>query len=86
MIYNLYVWTKKGKCIYYQAWNRQTTPKDSIEQEQSLMYGFLIAIKSFVDKTSPSVYVSLIEGFHALFTLANKPFGVVALQLQTDLL
>lgn len=58
MIYNIYVWTKKGKCIYYQAWNRQTSPKDSIEQEQSLMYGFLIAIKSFVDKTSPSVYVT----------------------------
>ena len=57
MIYNLYIWTKKGKCIYYQAWHRQTSPKDSIEQEQSLMYGFLIAIKSFVDKTSPSTCV-----------------------------
>jgi hypothetical protein len=58
MIYNIYIWTKKGKCIYYQAWHRQTSPKDSIEQEQSLMYGFLLAIKSFVDKTSPSTYVS----------------------------
>lgn len=53
MIYNLYIFNRKGKCIFYKDWHRQSVPED-IEEEQQLLHGFLAAIRRFVDQTSPS--------------------------------
>lgn len=58
MIYNLYIFNKDGKCIFYKEWHRENTP-DDLEEEQELLHGFLIALKAFVDQTSPSECVSL---------------------------
>jgi hypothetical protein len=55
MIYNFYVYDRKGNCIYYEEWNRKI-PTKNLEEEQKLMYGMLWSLKSFVKKTSPSPY------------------------------
>lgn len=53
MIYNLYIFNKDGKCIFYKEWHRENTP-DNLEEEQELLHGFLIALRAFVNQTSPS--------------------------------
>lgn len=51
MIFNLYIFNKKGHCIFYRDWNRQQPP-ENLPEEQKLIFGFLSAITTFVDKTS----------------------------------
>mmetsp|Transcript_23726 Transcript_23726/g.66524 ORF Transcript_23726/g.66524 Transcript_23726/m.66524 type:complete len:139 (+) Transcript_23726:154-570(+) len=52
LVFNLYVFNKKGECLYYEQWNRENVPSNLVE-EQKLMYGLLFSLKSFASKTSP---------------------------------
>ncbi|CAM9155295.1 unnamed protein product [Discosporangium mesarthrocarpum] len=53
MIYNLYIFNRKGKCLYYREWHRplNTLEHDQLE-EQRLMFGMLYSIKELVTKMS----------------------------------
>ncbi|RYG68047.1 hypothetical protein EON64_06050 [archaeon] len=43
MLYNLYVYNRKGKCLYYREWSRPlNTLSDDPEEEKRLMYDFSI--------------------------------------------
>jgi hypothetical protein len=70
MIYNFYIFNKKGKCIYYQEWHRQSVPENA-EEEQQLIFGFLKAITTFVERTSPVEYV-LVLRLQVLFSLPRN--------------
>lgn len=53
MIYNFYIFDRKGSCIHYVEWNRTTAQVTSAEEEQKLMFGMLYSLKLFVKKSSP---------------------------------
>lgn len=40
MIYNFYIYSRNGACLYYEDWNRRTAPKSMLE-EQKLMFGLM---------------------------------------------
>eukprot|EP00752_Nemacystus_decipiens_P014836 g13208.t1 len=68
MIYNLYIFNRKGKCLYYREWNR---PQNTLEnaddegEEQRLMFGMLYSLKELVTKMSTDPTST---GLHALKT------------------
>eukprot|EP00903_Cladosiphon_okamuranus_P020729 g19034.t1 len=68
MIYNLYIFNRKGKCLYYREWNR---PQNTLEnaddegEEQRLMFGMLFSLKELVTKMSTDPAST---GLHALKT------------------
>lgn len=57
MIYNLYVFDKRGACLYYREWNR---PHNALaaapEEDRKLVFGLLFSMKQFVEKLSPNPY------------------------------
>ncbi|CAM9371391.1 unnamed protein product [Choristocarpus tenellus] len=56
MIYNLYIFNRKGKCLYYREWNRpQNTLEDDQLEEQRLMFGMLYSIKA----RTPNSWIAL---------------------------
>ncbi|KAL5284267.1 TRAPPC1 family protein [Megaselia abdita] len=67
MINNLYIFDKYGNLLYYDEWNRPKKGEIKQEEEQKLMYGMLISIKSFVNRLSPT---DTREGF--LYYKTNK--------------
>ncbi|KAJ5070974.1 trafficking protein particle complex subunit 1 [Anaeramoeba ignava] len=52
MIYNLFIFSKDNKCLYYYEWNRPLKA-DSLDYEKENLSGLLIAICDFVSKISP---------------------------------
>ena len=41
MLFNLYIYNRRGKCLYYQEWNRPlNTLSDDPEEEKKLMWAF----------------------------------------------
>lgn len=68
MIYNLYIFNRKGKCLYYREWNRpQNTLGDAADdgEEQRLVFGMLYSLKEVVTKMSKEPAAA---GLHALKT------------------
>lgn len=46
MIYNFYIFNRRGKCLYYMEWSRpRISLTDDPEEEQKLVYGMLFAVK-----------------------------------------
>ena len=52
-VYNLYIFNRDGNCIYYKEWNRTKQSGLSQEQEFQQMFGFIIEMKSFINKMAP---------------------------------
>eukprot|EP01084_Bolivina_argentea_P061792 112959_1 len=56
-VYNLYIYNRRGICIYYHEWNRiLNTLSDDVGEERRLMFGMLYSIQELAEKlsTSPS--------------------------------
>lgn len=54
MLYNFYIYNKKGKCLFYKEWNRPlNTFIDDPEEEKKLMFGMLFSLKDLAKKISP---------------------------------
>jgi len=56
MIFNLYIFDRKGTCLYFREWQRQGKPiRTAVDLgEARLMYGLLYSMKKFVDRLSPT--------------------------------
>ncbi|PRP77259.1 hypothetical protein PROFUN_14471 [Planoprotostelium fungivorum] len=69
-IFNLFIYSRQGNCIYYEEWNRKNV-SSNLDEEQKLMYGFLWQIKNFVQKSSPNPELEK-TGFHFFRTNSYK--------------
>ncbi|TFJ87434.1 hypothetical protein NSK_001765 [Nannochloropsis salina CCMP1776] len=59
MIYNLYIFDRRGACLFYREWCRPlNTLAEDPEEEKKLMFGMLYSIKGLVaalgSKNAPS--------------------------------
>eukprot|EP01038_Epipyxis_sp_PR26KG_P004339 gene4339-6142_t len=60
MLYNLYIYNRRGKCLLYKEWNRPlNTLSDDPEEERKLMFGMLFSLKDLASKLSPSTNENL---------------------------
>uniref|UniRef100_A0A7S2RBL8 Trafficking protein particle complex subunit n=1 Tax=Rhizochromulina marina TaxID=1034831 RepID=A0A7S2RBL8_9STRA len=55
MIYNLYIFNRKGVCLYYREWKRpfNSFPPDDQDEERKLVFGMLFSIKEMVSRMTP---------------------------------
>ena len=66
-LYNFYIFSQKGKCIFYKEWSRPlNTLSDDPEEERKLMFGMLFSLKDLASKLSPSDGAG--EGLHTVKT------------------
>ena len=65
MIYNFYVFNRKGKCMYYYEWNRpqNTLSSEDPDEDRKLMFGMLFSLKQLCQKLSPSEAVAGLQSF-----------------------
>ncbi|CAE7634167.1 trappc1-1 [Symbiodinium microadriaticum] len=68
MIYNLYIYDRKGKCLFYKEWSRpMNTLADDPGEEKRLMFGMLFSLKDLAAKLAPSIGP---QGLHTVKTNA----------------
>jgi hypothetical protein len=68
MIFNFYLYNRKGHLLYYREWNRPlNTLADDIAEERRLMFGMLFSLKDLVGRLAPSPSA---EGLHTIRTNA----------------
>ncbi len=66
MLYNLYIYNRKGRCLFYKEWNRpMNTLADDPKEEKRLMFGMLFSLKDLAAKMAPSAGP---EGLHTVRT------------------
>eukprot|EP01029_Cantina_marsupialis_P027673 TRINITY_DN773165_c0_g1_i1.p1 TRINITY_DN773165_c0_g1~~TRINITY_DN773165_c0_g1_i1.p1 ORF type:complete len:142 (+),score=15.01 TRINITY_DN773165_c0_g1_i1:34-459(+) len=54
MICNLYIFDRKGFCLYYKEWNRpRSTLEENPEEDRKLMFGLIFSLKHLVKQISP---------------------------------
>uniref|UniRef100_A0A915KHW3 Trafficking protein particle complex subunit n=1 Tax=Romanomermis culicivorax TaxID=13658 RepID=A0A915KHW3_ROMCU len=53
MIFNLYIFDRNGTCIFYREWKRSRKSRVQASEENKLLYGMLISLKSFSSKLAP---------------------------------
>ena len=65
MIYNFYVFNRKGKCMYYYEWNRpqNTLSSEDPDEDRKLMFGMLFSLKQLCQKLSPMEAVAGLQSF-----------------------
>lgn len=70
MIFNFYIYNRKGKLLYYKEWNRPlNTLADDIAEERRLMFGMLFSMKDLVGKLGPApAHGGQPEGLHTIRT------------------
>ncbi len=54
-IFNLYIFTKRGSCIYYKEWLRPVNTLQDEGEDQKLMFGLLFSLKQLMNKMNPTV-------------------------------
>lgn len=65
-LYNLYIFNRNGKCLFYREWNRPlNTLADDPDEEKKLVFGMLYSLKDLATKLSPSPAT---EGLHTVKT------------------
>jgi trafficking protein particle complex subunit 1 len=66
MIFNFYIYNRRGKLLYYKEWNRPlNTLADDIEEERKLMFGMIFSMKDLCGRLSPATNS---EGLHTIRT------------------
>jgi trafficking protein particle complex subunit 1 len=66
MIFNLYIYDRRGKCLFYKEWSRPlNTLADDPEEEKKLMFGMVYSLKELTSKISPTRGP---EGLHTVKT------------------
>eukprot|EP00162_Nutomonas_longa_P004151 comp14924_c0_seq1/m.22037 comp14924_c0_seq1/g.22037 ORF comp14924_c0_seq1/g.22037 comp14924_c0_seq1/m.22037 type:complete len:148 (+) comp14924_c0_seq1:7-450(+) len=60
MLYNFYILSGTGKCLYYEEWQR-TKKVNSPEEDQKLMFGLMHSLTAFVTKLSPKPGANLVH-------------------------
>jgi hypothetical protein len=66
MIFNLYIYDRKGKCLFYKEWTRPlNTLSDDPEEEKKLMFGMVYSLKELTSKIASSTGP---EGLHTVKT------------------
>ncbi len=54
MIFNLYIFSKTGTCLYYTEWMRpHSTLRDMPDEDRKLMFGLLFSLKQLMNKANP---------------------------------
>jgi len=54
MLHNIYIFNRKGVCLFYKEWNRpQFTLEDDPNEDKKLMFGMLFSLKDLAQKMSP---------------------------------
>lgn len=80
MLYNFYIYSRTGKCLFYKEWHRaQNTLSDDPEEERKLMFGMLFSLKDLAAKLSPS------EGTEGLHVFKTNTFTLHHFQSMTGL-
>jgi hypothetical protein len=60
-IFNLYIFSRSGDCLYYAEWFRPVnTLKDMPDEDRKLMYGLIISLKHLMNKANPVPYVNCV--------------------------
>ena len=80
MLFNFYIFSKTGKCLYYKEWHRpQNTLSDDPDEERKLVFGMLFSLKDLASKLSPS------EGVEGLHTVKTNAFTLHHFQSVTGM-
>ena len=68
MIFNFYIFNRRGACLYYREWNRpyNSFALDDQDEERKLVFGMLFSIKELVSRMKPPGAVD--DGLHCLKT------------------
>jgi trafficking protein particle complex subunit 1 len=54
MLYNFYIFNRKGKCLFYKEWDRPVNKMaDDPDEERKLVFGMLFSLKDLTSKLSP---------------------------------
>ncbi len=54
-IHTLYVYDRRGACLYYEEWHRpHSTLGDNSDEDRKLMFGLVFSLKQLAQKLSPS--------------------------------
>lgn len=54
-IHSLYVFSRRGTCLYYKEWNRpRSTLADTPSEDRKLMFGLYFSLKQLAQKMSPA--------------------------------
>mmetsp|Transcript_31329 Transcript_31329/g.82107 ORF Transcript_31329/g.82107 Transcript_31329/m.82107 type:complete len:141 (-) Transcript_31329:132-554(-) len=69
MIFNFYLFDRKGSCLYHQEWKRLSSNRRSEDGNAKLMFGMLYSLKDFVKRISPTVPY---DGFRHYITGSYK--------------
>ena len=79
-MYNFYIFSGSGKCIYYKEWSRPlNTLSDDPVEERKLMFGMLFSLKDLAAKLSPT------EGGEGLHTVKTNHFTLHHFQSVTGM-
>lgn len=55
MIYNLYIFSRTGTCLFYTEWYRPfSSLRDLPDEDRKLMFGLLFSLKQLMNKASPA--------------------------------
>lgn len=66
MIFNFYIYNRRGQLLYYREWNRPlNTLADDAGEERRLMFGMMFSMKDLVNRLSPGPSP---EGLHTIRT------------------
>lgn len=79
MLFNFYIFSCTGKCLYYKEWNRPQNTMEDPEEERKLVFGMLFSLKDLASKLSPS------EGSEGLHIIKTNSFTLHHYQSVTGL-
>ena len=66
MLYNFYIYNRKGKCLFYKEWRRpQNTLADDPIEDRKLVFGMLFSLKALAAQMQ---HMTGVDGIHIVKT------------------